>query len=167
MPGHHLFILKLWFCHLDQKSNWSTLQNILKLTKLSSTMSALKVGKSSSNWSIQNKKQIKEVLAYLFQKVDKWLEISGKLASSIWCQNNFLPRNDLAILYWNALWFGWKFHLHLERNCHLFFLWFFSDHSYSLAISLAQFLLKFLPHKSPSTWKQRFPPLSAHEPDRP
>ena len=72
----------------------------------------------------------------------------------------------MTLLYfrWNSLWFCWKFHLHLERNCHLFFLRFLPDHSYFLVISLAQFPRNFLPHKPPSSWKtwnayEWFPPL--------
>lgn len=60
----------------------------------------------------------------------------------------------MTLLYfcWNSLWFGWKF-FWLERNCHLFFLQFLPDHSYSLVISLAQFTWNYLPHKPPSSWK--------------
>lgn len=69
----------------------------------------------------------------------------------------------MTLLYfsWNSLWFGWKFHLHLKRNCHLCFLRFLPDHSYSLAISLARFPSNFLPHSLPSSWNgyDWFPPL--------
>lgn len=60
----------------------------------------------------------------------------------------------MTLLYfsWNSLWFGWKFHFHLERNCHLCFFRFLPDHSYSLAISLARFPSNFLPHSLPSSW---------------
>ena len=75
----------------------------------------------------------------------------------------------MTLLYfsWNSLWFGWKFHLHLERNCHLCSLRFLPNHSYSLAISLARFPSNFLPHSLPSSWNgyttdSRL--FSAHEP---
>lgn len=112
--------------------------------------------KSSSNYPQRRNK------SNMFIPLEKLTAVLGDLFGA---KIIFYLEMTLLCLHRNSLWFGWKFHLHLERNAYLLCLPSVHDDLHSVAISLAQILLNFLSPLRPSfqtprpNWFHQFPPL--------